>query len=120
MPILTPHNFVLNSKKCRLVPLCFAIHSFKCTDIANNVLPEIQMEEDFPNKNEDKKMAILDMKVWTDTHDGCIMYEHYEKPMSSKKVKHLESELSASCKHSVHTQEVLLHLLNSSPKLDWT
>ena len=32
-------------------------------DIANDVLPEIQMEEDFPNNNEDKKMAILDMKV---------------------------------------------------------
>ena len=35
------------------------------------------MEEDYPNKHEDKKMAIRDMKVWTDEHDGCIMFEYY-------------------------------------------
>ena len=76
-------------------------------DIANDVLPDIQMEEDYPNKHENKKMAILDMNVWTEEHDGCIMFEDYLKPISSKKVMHEESALASSCKRSVHTQEVL-------------
>ena len=42
-------------------------------DIANNVMPGIVMEEDFPSRNMDGKMPILDMKVWTDETDGFIM-----------------------------------------------
>ena len=63
-------------------------------------------------------MAVLDMKVWVN-EEGIIMHEHYEKPMSSKKIMHAESAISASCKKSVHTQEVLRRLFNSSRRLDW-
>ena len=34
-------------------------------DIADSVLPCIKMEADWPDRNTDKKLPILDMKVWT-------------------------------------------------------
>ena len=88
------------------------------TDIANSVVPGIVMEFDVPSRNDDKKMPILDMEVWMD-EDGNIMFQHYEKPTSSKTVMHAMSAQSVSCRNSVHTQEILRRLLNSSPMLDW-
>ena len=58
------------------------------------------------------------MKTWTDT-EGNVLYEHYEKPVSSRTVLHAMSAHSSACKRSVHTQEVLRRLLNCSPRLDW-
>ena len=81
-------------------------------------MPCIVMEADWPSKNENKKMPILDMEVWMD-REGYIMYQHYEKAVSSKTVLHSESAHSAACKRSVHTQEVLRRLLNSSERLVW-
>ena len=52
-------------------------------DIANSIMPCIQMEADWPSKNNDRRLPILDMKVWND-ENGKIMYTHYEKPMASK------------------------------------
>ena len=87
-------------------------------DIANDVIPDIIMVEDYPSRNENGKMPVLDIGVWM-SEENYIMYEHYEKPMSCKKVMHAESAISPSCKKSVHTQEVLRRLFNSSKKLDW-
>ena len=39
--------------------------------------------------------------------------------MSCKKIMHADSALSGSCKKSVHTQEIIRRLLNSSMRLDW-
>ena len=74
-------------------------------DIANDVIPDIIMVEDYPSRNENGKMPVLDMSVWM-SEENYIMHEHYEKPMSCKKVMHSESAISPSCKKSVHTQEV--------------
>ena len=60
-------------------------------DIANDVLPDIQMEEDYPSKNSDGKMPILDMKVWQDSQEGFILFQQYQKPMASKKILHAMS-----------------------------
>ena len=35
-------------------------------EIANDVMPCITMEADWPSKNSDKRLPILDMKVWVD------------------------------------------------------
>jgi hypothetical protein len=86
--------------------------------IANDVNRDIVMVEDYPSKNENGKMAVLDMSVWMN-EDNFIMHAHYEKPMSCRTVMHAESAISPSCKKSVHTQEVLRRLFNSSNKLDW-
>ena len=53
-------------------------------DIANNVNKDIVMVEDYPTKNDNGKMAVLDMNVWMDL-ENYIMHEHYEKPLSCKK-----------------------------------
>ena len=59
------------------------------------------------------------MEVRTDEESGNILYRHYEKPMTSKLVMHSMSAQSYSCKKSVHTQEVVRRLMNSSLRLDW-
>ena len=86
-------------------------------DIANSILPCVQMEADWPNNNEDGKLPILDMKVWTE--NGTIMYTHYEKPMANKNVIHNNSAHPEHCKNSVHVQEILRRIMNCSKRLDW-
>ena len=86
-------------------------------DVANDIQEGIVMEEDHPGKHDDGKMPILDMKVWME--EGFIMYQHYQKPMASKMVLHAASAQSTQCKDSVHTQEILRRLLNSSTRLCW-
>ena len=84
-------------------------------DIANSVMECVQMEGDWPSKNEDGKMPILDMKGWIDG-EGTLLYKHYEKKVSSKTVLNAKSAHSATCKRSVHTQEVIRRLLNTGFK----
>ena len=86
-------------------------------DIANDALPCIKMEADWPSKNDDGRLPILDMKVWMDG-EGTVLYTHYEKPMSNRSVLNSKSAHPASCKRSVHTQEVLRRILNCSKRLD--
>ena len=62
-------------------------------------------------------MPILDMKVWME--DGDIMFQHYEKPTASGNIMHANAAQSVTFRNSVHTQEILRRLLNSSPLLDW-
>ena len=59
------------------------------------------------------------MEVRTDEESGHILYRHYAKPMTSKLVMHSMSAQSYSCKKSVHAQEVIRRLLDSSLRLDW-
>ena len=87
-------------------------------DIANDIVDCVQMEADWPTKNADKRLPILDMKTWTN-QEGYVMYTHYEKPVSSKTVLHAKSAHSSGCKRSVHTQEVLRRMLNCSRRLEW-
>ena len=77
------------------------------------------MVADFPSNNSDKKMAILDTKVWKCADKGFIMYEHYEKAVANKDVLHAQSAQSASCKKNVHIQQVLRRMLNTSSRLNW-
>ena len=82
-------------------------------DIANSIMGCVVMEADWPSRNADKRLPILDMKTWTD-ESGYALYTHYEKVVSSKTVLHCKSAHSGSCKRSVHTQEVLRRMLNCS------
>ena len=86
--------------------------------IANSIVPGIVMEYDTPSRNTDKKMPILDMKVWVDK-EGFVLYQHYEKEVTKKAVLHSQSAHPSSCKRSIHTQEVIRRLLNSSNRIDW-
>ena len=77
------------------------------------------MEEDIPSKHEDKKIPILDMKVWIDER-GLVVYEHFEKPAANRQVIHASSAQSAACKRSVHVNEVVRRILNTSSRLEWS
>ena len=74
-------------------------------EIANDVMPCIIMEADWPSKNSDKRLPILDMKVWVD-REGTILYSHYEKPMSNKAILSSKSAHPDACKRGVHTRGV--------------
>ena len=86
--------------------------------IADSVQDGIVMEEDHPGRHADKKMPILDMKVWLN-EDGILLHQHYEKEMSSKLILDASSTQSSSCKRNVHRQEIIRRMLNCSPMLDW-
>ena len=58
------------------------------------------------------------MKVWTN-QQGFLLYQHYEKEVSSKLILNAQSAQSSSCKRSVHVQEVLRRILNCSARLNW-
>ena len=77
------------------------------------------MEKDHPGRHQDRKLPILDMKVWTN-QQGFLLYQHYEKEVSSKLVLNAKSAQSSSCKRNVHVQEVLRRILNCSARLNWS
>ena len=86
-------------------------------EIADTVMNGIKMETDYPSKNGDSKMPILDMKVWME--GGNILHQHYEKQVASRAVLNAQSAQSAACKRSVHTMEMVRRMLNTSTQLDW-
>ena len=88
-------------------------------EIANSVQDSIVMEEDHPSRNSDNKLPILDMKVWLD-QDSYAVYQHYEKPVANRQVISMQSAQSSACKRSVHVNEVLRRILNTSARLDWS
>ena len=74
---------------------------------------EIRLSEKFPSNHDAGKMAILDMNVWMD-RSKYIVYQHYQK-----QILHAQSGQSGACKRSVHIQEIVRRLLNTSRRLDW-
>ena len=86
--------------------------------IANSVQHGIIMEADHPGRKSDNKLPILDMKVRMDNEKFAV-YQHYEKTVSSKQVIHAQSALSPRCKLSVHVNEIIRRILNTSSRLDW-
>ena len=87
--------------------------------IANDIIEGIEVEEDMPCRHGDKKLPILDMKVHIDA-EGFIVYEHYEKEVSTKLVIAERSAHSSGSKRSVHIAELVRRMLNSSRRLDWS
>ena len=89
--------------------------------VANSIHRSIQVEVDYPSRYADKKMPILDLKVWVET-DGTvskIIHEHYMKDVSSKSVTFADSAMPWSNKRTILTQEGLRMLLNCSRELPW-
>ena len=103
------------------------------SSIANEITKCIKVETDYPSKNEDKAVPILDIKVYItkikkktnddddDDDDGeyRIIYEHYAKPMASKYVIGYYSALSLEKKRVILTQQCLKILLNCSKDLPY-
>ena len=83
-----------------------------------DILPGIIMEVDLPSNHPDGKLPILDMKCYV--KNDLILYEHYEKKVSSKLVISARSAHSAQTKRSVHISELVRRMMNTSPLLDWS
>ena len=54
--------------------------------VADEVHDMIKFTVDAPSNHEDKKMPVLDLKVWLDNDNQSINYIFYEKPTKSKLV----------------------------------
>ena len=89
--------------------------------IAAHIHPSIRLTIDFPSKHLDKKVPMLDVKMWIDKIDDMLtlLYEHYEKPTATKSIVHAKSALPTKNKRTILTQEVLRILLHCSNYLEW-
>ena len=62
-------------------------------------------EADFPANYPDKKVPILDIKVWVETN-GKVLHEYYCKPVSSKSVIDAQSAMPFKDRRTVLTQDL--------------
>ena len=85
--------------------------------MASSINPMIQMTGDCPSKNNDRRMPLLNTKVWVE--DGVLLYENYRKPMANPLMMLEMSAMPASMKRTVLTQEVIRIRRNISKKLPW-
>ena len=89
--------------------------------IGDSIHSSIRLEIDYPSKYDDKKLPILDLKVWIEEKEGkrTIMYEHYMKEVSSKAVIHIRSAMSTNMKRTILTQEMVRIMLHCSTNLPY-
>jgi len=83
-------------------------------DVADSVEPMIKTTVDFPSNYDDKKMPILDLKVWTEEReDGGkdVQFEFYRKPFASRVVMLASSAAPWQMKRTVLTQEGVRRLM---------
>ena len=89
--------------------------------IGETIHESIKLETDSPSQNTDKKLPILDLKVWIEndiTSDRYkIMHEHYIKDVSSQLLTHANSAIAWKDKRTILTQMGLRVLLNCSVDL---
>jgi hypothetical protein len=88
------------------------------SEVANSIHQSIGVKSDFPSKNFDRKMPLLDLKIWVDKED-IIKFSFFSKEMSSKYFIPMSSAHSQSMKKSMLSNEGLRRLLNMSPDLPW-
>ena len=87
------------------------------SNLANNVCDMIKFTYDTPSKNIDGWLPVLDVKVQV-SQDNKIIHNFYEKPTRNKNVIFASSALSWTQKRSIHTQELLRRMKNTSIYLD--
>ena len=95
--------------------------------MADEIHRSIETTVDYPSRNEDKKIAILDLKVWLasafdqETHETSvvILHEHYHKDVASRSVIDARSAIPWKAKRTILTPEILRVLRNCSRRLPW-
>ena len=83
--------------------------------IANKLEPNIQMTYDVPSLHADKKMPVLDLKVWVE--DNKVKYTFKKKEVSSKYTMMKRLALSDSVKRDTCFMEAVRRILNMSDNL---
>ena len=85
-------------------------------EIANDVDPMIRFTFDLPEKHQDKKLPVLDLKVWLSETDE-LLHEFYEKPTKNLRTILASSAISWHQKRTILTQESIRRLKNTSESL---
>ena len=49
--------------------------------IGSSIHPSIKTTSDFPSNNADRKMPLLDLKIWSE--NNTVRFSYYEKPKNS-------------------------------------
>ena len=84
--------------------------------VANSIFPCVQFTVEYPSKNENGKVPILDLEVAV--KDNQLTYEHYEKPCAAKMVIPFSSAHSRKMKMAVLVEEGVRRLRNTARGLD--
>jgi hypothetical protein len=89
--------------------------------MADSVCPIIQMTWDCPGNYEDKKMPLLDMKIWLskEQEEQRISFEFYRKPMASRLLILARSALPSRTKRAALTQDAIRIMRNCSVDIPW-
>ena len=89
--------------------------------VASYIHPSIRLTIDCPSRHADGKVPMLDVRMWIAWINSVrkIIYEHYEKEMTTKAVIHAKSAVSMQMKRTILTQEVLRILLHCSKYVPW-
>ena len=102
----------------------------KVKTLGGTIHDSIKLQVDTPLLHTDKKMPILDLKVWCEKRliidknnnpieKNLILHEFYSKPMATKHVMHSRTAFPDKMKKTVLTQEMLRAILRCSPELKW-
>ena len=82
--------------------------------LANTIEKDIQLTAEVPSEKKDKKLPVLDLKVWVREIKGekggkysQIEYEFYEKEMVTPRVINSESALSNRIKRQTLANEII-------------
>ena len=89
--------------------------------VANSIHPSIRMTIDYPSRYAEGKVPMLNVKMWMKEVNGrhLILYEHYEKPMTTMMVIHAESAIPRNVKRTVLTQEILRIIRHCNKHIGW-
>jgi hypothetical protein len=94
-------------------------------ELADQLMPMIKLEEDFPSNHETKKLPILDLEVWMEEAevDGRkmpqVMTGFYKKKVSSEATLSAKSSYPAAGTKATLVEETLRRLRNNSPERPW-
>ena len=94
----------------------------KLQEIANGVHPSVRLTIDYPSKNQNKRLPILNTEQWIEEVrigeevKTQIVHSHYSKPMGNRYVVHhdsalpIKSKINISCR-SIDSNENCLNLV---------
>ena len=86
--------------------------------VAESINQNLKFEIDVPSYHEDKKIAVLDLKIGLNEEmDNRIDFEFFEKPSKNPKLILAESAINAKNKRTILTQECLRRLRNTKVEL---
>ena len=90
--------------------------------LANTIDPCLKVTTDCCSNHEDRKVPILDVRVWIDKtseDEWFILHSHYMKEVASRVVMHEKSSHGERMRFNVLVNEVDRILRNCSPRIEW-